>query len=63
MPPGCKFAPRCPFAWDRCSQEEPALLPAASGATSRCFLHSPEGASRLPAFEKVVSGTVESMVG
>jgi oligopeptide/dipeptide ABC transporter ATP-binding protein len=63
MPPGCKFAPRCPFAWDHCSQEEPALLPAASGAFSRCFLHSPEGASRRPAFEKVVAGTVESMVG
>ena len=20
MPPGCKFQPRCPFAWDRCGQ-------------------------------------------
>lgn len=24
-PPGCRFAPRCPFAKDRCSQEEPLL--------------------------------------
>jgi oligopeptide/dipeptide ABC transporter ATP-binding protein len=24
-PPGCRFAPRCPFAKDRCSQDEPPL--------------------------------------
>ena len=23
MPPGCKFEPRCPYAWERC-QAEPA---------------------------------------
>jgi peptide/nickel transport system ATP-binding protein len=63
MPPGCKFAPRCPYAWDRCNQGEPELLPAASGATSRCFLHAPEGASRLRDFEKAVTGTMEGMVG
>jgi oligopeptide/dipeptide ABC transporter ATP-binding protein len=62
MPPGCKFAPRCPFAWDRCSQGEPELLQTASGAVSRCFLHAPEGASRRLAFETVVSETVEGMV-
>jgi oligopeptide/dipeptide ABC transporter ATP-binding protein len=61
MPPGCKFQPRCPFAWDRCSQDEPSLLTAASGATSRCFLHAPEGAGRRAAFESVVAGTVESV--
>jgi peptide/nickel transport system ATP-binding protein/oligopeptide transport system ATP-binding protein len=63
MPAGCKFQPRCPFAWDACRAGEPDLLPTASGATSRCFLHAPEGASRLPDFEKVVSGTVERVVG
>jgi len=25
-PPGCKFAPRCPYAQDRCLTEEPPLL-------------------------------------
>jgi len=25
-PPGCKFAPRCPYAQDRCREEEPLLL-------------------------------------
>jgi oligopeptide/dipeptide ABC transporter ATP-binding protein len=63
MPPGCAFQPRCPYAWERCREAEPDLLAAASGAYSRCFLHAPEGASRLPAFEHVVSGTVSSVVG
>jgi len=63
MPPGCKFQPRCPFAWERCSQAEPELLPTASGAVSRCFLHAPEGASRRAQFDKTVAVTVESTVG
>jgi oligopeptide/dipeptide ABC transporter ATP-binding protein len=63
MPPGCKFQPRCPFAWDRCSQAEPELLPTASGAVSRCFLHAPEGASHRAPFDKAVSVTVEGKVG
>ena len=25
-PAGCRFHPRCPYAWERCRQEEPALL-------------------------------------
>jgi oligopeptide/dipeptide ABC transporter ATP-binding protein len=62
MPPGCKFEPRCPFAWERCKEAEPDLLPAASGATSRCFLHAPEGAGRRLKFEQVVAGTMEGLV-
>ncbi len=27
-PPGCRFAPRCPYAQDRCREEEPPLLEA-----------------------------------
>ena len=63
MPPGCKFQPRCPWAWDRCTQDEPGLLPTAAGTFSRCFLHAPEGASRRLSFEQAVSSTVEGMVG
>ena len=63
MPPGCKFQPRCPFAWDRCSQGEPELLPTASGATSRCFLHAPEGVGHRAGFDKAVAATVEGKVG
>jgi peptide/nickel transport system ATP-binding protein len=39
-PPGCRFHPRCPRAFDRCSREMPAVYPVASG-TSRCFLSEP----------------------
>jgi peptide/nickel transport system ATP-binding protein len=28
-PAGCRFAPRCPYAQDRCRQEEPPLIPTA----------------------------------
>jgi len=63
MPPGCKFEPRCPYSWDKCALSEPDLLPAASGAVSRCFLHAPEGASRRLEFEKAVAATMEGMVG
>src|SRR5213593_4482033 len=41
-PPGCRFHPRCPYAWDRCRQEEPPLLDAGTGEpgthTVRCWL-------------------------
>jgi oligopeptide/dipeptide ABC transporter ATP-binding protein len=43
-PPGCRFHPRCPRAFDRCSREMPAVYPIDSG-TSRCFLSQP---SRVP---------------
>ncbi|MFF2481073.1 ABC transporter ATP-binding protein [Paenibacillus sp. NPDC058071] len=40
MPAGCKFAPRCQFAMERCQTEEPALLAieGGQGRKSRCFL-------------------------
>ena len=41
-PPGCRFHPRCPYAWDRCVQEEPPLLDAGLGEPAshlvRCWL-------------------------
>ncbi|HET8997669.1 MAG TPA: ABC transporter ATP-binding protein [Acetobacteraceae bacterium] len=36
LPPGCRFAARCPFATDRCRREEPALHPIASGHFAAC---------------------------
>jgi oligopeptide/dipeptide ABC transporter ATP-binding protein len=63
LPPGCKFQPRCPYAWERCREAEPSLLTAGSGATSRCFLHAPEGGGRRIAFEKAVVKTVASVAG
>ena len=38
IPKGCAYHPRCPRAFDRCTQERPELL--AAGATSAaCWLH------------------------
>jgi oligopeptide/dipeptide ABC transporter ATP-binding protein len=34
-PPGCAFAPRCPFVQDRCRESFPALTPAGQGV-ARC---------------------------
>ncbi|TAM51687.1 MAG: ABC transporter ATP-binding protein [Acidobacteria bacterium] len=39
---GCRFAPRCPHAWRRCTGARPALTPAGDGRTVRCFLASDE---------------------
>jgi oligopeptide transport system ATP-binding protein len=38
LPPGCAFAPRCPFRVDRCTQENPALEDAPSGGRYACHV-------------------------
>jgi len=38
LPPGCRFAPRCPHVADRCRVERPALY-RVNGELVRCFLH------------------------
>jgi oligopeptide/dipeptide ABC transporter ATP-binding protein len=37
LPKGCRFHPRCPFAVDRCRQEEPPLLELAPSHFSACW--------------------------
>jgi peptide/nickel transport system ATP-binding protein len=38
-PQGCRFHPRCPFAWDKCRTEEPPLLETGTDDhTARCWL-------------------------
>jgi peptide/nickel transport system ATP-binding protein len=49
-PPGCLFAPRCPYAQDKCIEEEPPLLPASTpGHEFRCWfpVGTPEGKAAL----------------
>jgi peptide/nickel transport system ATP-binding protein len=36
-PPGCRFAPRCPFAQDRCRASSPALAAEAAGHDVACW--------------------------
>ncbi len=37
MPPGCRFAPRCPFAVQRCHRETPPLLAHEAGHDVACW--------------------------
>jgi peptide/nickel transport system ATP-binding protein/oligopeptide transport system ATP-binding protein len=37
-PTGCRFHPRCPYAWDKCRTEEPPLLETGTGHSARCWL-------------------------
>ncbi len=43
-PSGCRFHPRCKYAFDRCTAEEPRLIPHASGRRVACFLYEEGGA-------------------
>jgi oligopeptide/dipeptide ABC transporter ATP-binding protein len=38
LPPGCAFAPRCPYALPRCQQEFPPLLRLPNGHLSACWV-------------------------
>ena len=38
-PSGCRFHPRCPYAFERCSQEEPELREVAPGQRVACHLY------------------------
>ena len=43
MPKGCKFAPRCKYAFDRCREEEPGFADLGNGHQSRCWRCMQEG--------------------
>jgi oligopeptide/dipeptide ABC transporter ATP-binding protein len=42
LPPGCRFAPRCPRATDRCLEAVPPLYAHNGGRLVRCHLHEPD---------------------
>jgi oligopeptide/dipeptide ABC transporter ATP-binding protein len=50
LPPGCRFAPRCSFAFDKCREVEPPLIRVGGGQTARCWLYEPgvDFAARRP---------------
>ena len=39
LPAGCSFHPRCPYAFERCRRETPALLPVGAGQLAACNLY------------------------
>ena len=43
-PPGCHFAPRCPFATEKCHSNYPPLGEKEPGHRVACWLHTEEGA-------------------
>jgi len=42
LPPGCRFHPRCPVAFDRCHQIDPALSPVIADHEAACLLVNPQ---------------------
>ena len=44
---GCRFAPRCEFAFERCFKENPDLYDLENGRKSRCFLHADKEGERI----------------
>ena len=48
-PVACRFHPRCPYAFDRCSAEDPVTLTVAGGRTVACWLQAAGGPAARPA--------------
>jgi len=49
LPPGCHFAPRCPYRMPRCVESEIPLYDLAKEIRARCVLHDPALAMELSA--------------
>ena len=45
-PAACRFHPRCPYAFDRCSREDPVLLEVAPRRNAACWLQTGDGSAR-----------------
>jgi peptide/nickel transport system ATP-binding protein len=60
-PSGCRFHPRCPYAFERCSGEEPELLRVASGRGAACWLQTPGAPPRPPAEQAARLATGEDV--
>ncbi len=55
VPPGCRFHPRCPLAFDRCRVEEPPLVDVGDGHQAACWLAT-EPSRSLPVIEAAAGG-------
>jgi len=62
VPPGCRFHPRCPLAFDRCRVEEPPLLEVAEGHRAACWL-AQVGPRDLPVIDAVASSPAAVVPG
>ena len=55
-PKGCRFHTRCPYAFDRCRQDEPELRQTEEGHFAACHLHD------RPAAENPLAGAVGAAI-
>jgi oligopeptide/dipeptide ABC transporter ATP-binding protein len=53
IPTGCRFHPRCPYAFDRCRSEEPPLFDVGPGQRAACWLA--EGGRALPVVDRAAA--------
>ncbi|HEY8439422.1 MAG TPA: ABC transporter ATP-binding protein [Candidatus Limnocylindrales bacterium] len=56
MPKGCRFEPRCPYAFEPCKPFEPALEDIEGDRRVRCWLHVPVDRQPVPISGAVVAG-------
>jgi oligopeptide/dipeptide ABC transporter ATP-binding protein len=47
-PDGCRFHPRCPYAFERCRTEPPPLIEIVDGRQVACWLHERGASERAP---------------
>jgi peptide/nickel transport system ATP-binding protein len=50
-PAACRFHPRCPYAFDRCSRDDPVLLEVAPGRSAACWLQTGDEPPAPPAIQ------------
>jgi oligopeptide/dipeptide ABC transporter ATP-binding protein len=55
-PVGCRFHPRCPFAMDICSKEEPVFEPVVNDQFASCWLYQKSGAQQVAEKQDVHNG-------
>ena len=60
-PAGCRFHPRCPYAFDRCRTEVPPLVPLAHGRHAACWLQ-PAGEEAVQPAERAANLARHSLV-
>jgi oligopeptide/dipeptide ABC transporter ATP-binding protein len=56
MPKGCRFEPRCPYAFEPCKPFEPALEEIGTDRRVRCWLHVPIERQPVPIAGAVMPG-------
>ncbi len=62
VPPGCRFHPRCPLAFDRCRVEEPTLVEVGEGHQAACWL-AQTGPRDLPVIDAVAAAPPAAVPG